>query len=468
MLFDSVVFLFSFLPAVLLLYYLLPGMLKNAVLLLASLVFYAWGEPAGILILMVSVIFNYICGLSIAGRIKDRRRARFILMVCLAVNLGALGFFKYGRTVLTGLGAVLPVDIPYQGEVLPIGMTFYTFQILSYIIDVYWGNVKAQKNFIDFALYVAMFPKLLAGPVVRYVSIEKQLGTRQVTVGKLGEGMMCLVRGLAKKVILADNVGMVYAKVVSLGAGQTSVLGAWLGCAAFALMIYYDFSGYSDMAAGLGKMAGFDFPKNFDYPFIAGSTTEFWYRWHTSVGAWFREYVYHPLGGGDADEGRQVRNILLIWLLVGLYHGLTWNYVVWGLYCGLLMVAEKLFLWRAVDRMPGFLGHIYSIVLVMIGWVFFFCPRVGEAFAYLGTMFGAGARGLADDQGMYLLVTNLAWLILAALGTVPFFHKTYVNIMDEGGKGRAVVNAVLYGLLLILCIVYLITGEHAPFLYLSF
>lgn len=461
MLFDNVVFLFSFLPVVLILYYLIPELFKNAVLILASLVFYAWGEPTGIFLLVFSVVFNYFCGLSIAGRGKNRRSARFALTVCLTVNLGILVFFKYGKTVLAGLSLLLPADIPYQGETLPIGMTFYTFQILSYIIDVYYGNVKAQKNFMDFALYVTMFPKLLAGPVVRYSTVEKQLHTRTVTVGKIGEGMMYLVRGLAKKVVFADSIGLVYAKVMSLEAGQVSVLSAWLGCAAFAFQIYYDFSGYTDMAIGLGKMVGFDLPKNFDYPYIAGSTTEFWYRWHTSLGAWFREYVYHPFGGGDVS-------IILIWFLVGLCHGLSWNYVIWSLYCGFLMVAEKLFLWKVLDQMPGFLGHVYSIVLVLIGWVFFFSPGVGEAFSYLGVMFGAGARGLADDQGMYLLVTNLMWLIVMTAGLLPFVHKSYVTVMDRGGKGRAVVNAVIYALMFILCMIYLVTGYHAPFLYLSF
>ena len=416
MLFDSVVFLFSFLPVVLILYYLAPGRLKEAVLLLASLVFYAWGEPAGVLVLICSVIFNYICGLDIAGKTKNRRRARLSLIINLAVNLGVLGFFKYGRAVLTGLGAVLlgffkyegfllgsinavlPIDIPFRELPLPIGISFYTFQILSYIIEVYRGNVKVQKNIMDFALYVTMFPKLLIGPVMRYPDIEKQLHTRQLSVGKLGEGMMYLVLGLMKKTVLADTIGVVYAKVVSLEIGQMSVLSAWLGCAAFALQIYYDFSGYSDMAVGLGKMLGFDLPKNFDHPYIAGSTTEFWYRWHTSLRGWFREYVYYPLGGGETDEGRQVRNILAVWLLVGLYHGLSWNYIVWGLYCGILMAAEKLFLWRMLDGLPGFLGHIYSIVLVLIGWVFFFSPGIGEALSYLGVMFGAGASGLVDDQ----------------------------------------------------------------------
>ena len=321
---------------------------------------------------------------------------------------------------------------------------------------------------MDFALYVTMFPKLLIGPVVRYPDIEKQLHTRQLSVGKLGEGMMYLVLGLMKKAVLADTIGVVYAKVISLETGQMSVLSAWLGCAAFALQIYYDFSGYSDMAVGLGKMLGFDLPKNFDHPYIAGSTTEFWYRWHTSLRGWFREYVYYPLGGGETDEGRQVRNILAVWLLVGLYHGLSWNYIVWGLYCGILMAAEKLFLWRMLDGLPGFLGHIYSIVLVLIGWVFFFSPGIGEALSYLGVMFGAGASGLVDDQGMYLLVTNLSWFIIMVLGLMPFIHKGFDSIADQGDKGWAVVNAAVYALIFAVCFAYLTTGPHGPFLYLAF
>lgn len=455
-LFDSVVFLFTFLPVVLFLYYLMPGQLKNVLLLLVSLVFYAWGEPAAVFVLAGMILFNYACGLHIAGVLKNRRRARAGLMFCVIVDLGVLGFFLFGRTVLGGLNMILPVQIPFRGFALPMGMSFYTLQLLSYIIDVYRGKVKAQKNPADLALYAAMFIKMPGGPVALYSEMEKQLRARQISPGKVGEGVMYFVRGLSKKVLFADNIGLLFAEVMAMDAGQRSVLSAWLGCAAFAFKIYYNLSGYTDMALGLGKMTGFELPGNFDYPYLAGSTTEFWYKWHMSLGGWFREYVYHPLGGGDAEELKQVRNILLIWLMAGLAHGLSGNYVVWGLYCGILMVAEKLFLWRMLDRMPGFLGHIYSIVMVMIGWVFFFSPGAGGGFAYLGNMFGIGAAGLADDRGMYLLVTNLGLLIIMAVGLLPLVHKGYESIMDRGGRGLALVNCVIYGVMFGLCVVYIV------------
>lgn len=455
-LFDSVVFLFTFLPVVLFLYYLIPEQLKNVLLLLASLVFYAWGEPVAVFLLIGLVLFDYACGLHLAKVLKNQRRARSAVMFCALVNLALLCVFLYGRTVLDGLRLILPVEIPFRGFALPMGMTFFTLQMLSYIIDVYRGNVKVQKNPADLALYGFMFPKISGGPLLRYEEMAGQLRARQMSAGKVGEGVMYFIRGLSKKVLFADNIGLLHTEVMALGAGQVSVLSAWLGCIAFSLEIYYNLSGYTDMAIGLGKMTGFDLPENFQYPYLAGSTTEFWYKWHMSLGAWFREYVYHPLGGGDAEESKQVRNILVIWLLAGLTHGLSWNYVIWGLYCGLLMVAEKLFLWRLLDQMPAVLGHIYSVFMVMVGWVFFFSQRAGGAFAYLGNMFGAGANGLADDRGMYLLVTNLVLLLVMVIGLFPFVHKGYESIMDRGGKGLALLNCVIYGVMFLLCVTYIV------------
>lgn len=455
-LFDSVVFLFTFLPVVLFLYYLMPGQLKNVLLLLASLVFYAWGEPVAVFLLIGMSMFNYACGIHIAGVLKNRRRARAGMRFCVIANLGVLGFFLFGRSVLSGLNMLLPVQISFQGFGVPMGMSFYTLQMLSYIIEVYRGNVKVQKNPVDLALYAAMFAKMPGGPVTRYTEMEKQLRARQITPGKAGEGAMYFIRGLSKKVLFADNAGLLCAEVMTMEAGQMSVLSAWLGCAAFAFQIYYNLSGYTDMAMGLGKMTGFELPGNFEYPYGAGSTTEFWYKWHMSLGAWFREYVYHPLGGGETKESKQVRNILLIWLMAGLLRGLSGNYILWGLYCGLLMVAEKLFLWRMLDRLPGFLGHIYTVVMVMLGWVFFFNPKAGSGFAYLGNMFGIGAVGLTDDRGMYLLVTNLALLVVMMLGLLPFLHKWYESMMDRGGRGLAMINCAIYGVLFVLCVTYIV------------
>ena len=364
MLFSSIVFLFTFLPVILILYYLVPRRLKNALLLLCSLVFYAWGEPAYIFLMIFSIIFNYISGLDIARNLKNRRAARGSLIFNLIVNLGILGFFKYEGFLLDSLNRVLPVDIPYRELALPIGISFYTFQILSYIIDVYRQNVKAQKNFMDFALYVTMFPQLIAGPIVRYSDIEKQLHSRQESFRKFGDGAMFFIRGLAKKVLLANTIGMVFTEVTSLDPGKMSVLSAWLGCAAYTFQIYFDFSGYSDMAIGLGKMFGFEFLKNFDYPYISRSITEFWRRWHISLSTWFKEYLYIPLGGNRVSTAKHIRNLLVVWFLTGLWHGAAWNFVAWGLYYGILLIMEKYFLGRFLEKLPGLLRHIYSLLPV--------------------------------------------------------------------------------------------------------
>ena len=431
MLFSSIVFLFTFLPVILILYYLVPRRLKNAVLLLCSLVFYAWGEPVYIFLMIFSIIFNYISGLDIARNLKNRRAARGSLIFNLIVNLGILGFFKYEGFLLDSLNRVLPVDIPYRELALPIGISFYTFQILSYIIDVYRQNVKAQKNFMDFALYVTMFPQLIAGPIVRYSDIEKQLHSRQESFRKFGDGAMFFIRGLAKKVLLANTIGMVFTEVTSLDPGKMSVLSAWLGCAAYTFQIYFDFSGYSDMAIGLGKMFGFEFLKNFDYPYISRSITEFWRRWHISLSTWFKEYLYIPLGGNRVSTAKHIRNLLVVWFLTGLWHGAAWNFVAWGLYYGILLIIEKYFLGRFLEKLPGVLRHIYSLLLVMIGWVFFFSPGLGNAFGYLKVMLGAGAHGFIDKEVVYLFFTNAFLCVVLILVYRPLVHRKYEILLER-------------------------------------
>lgn len=468
MLFSSIVFLFTFLPVILILYYLVPRRLKNAVLLLCSLVFYTWGEPVYIFLMIFSIIFNYISGLDIARNLKNRRAARGSLIFNLIVNLGILGFFKYEGFLLDSLNSVLPVDIPYRELALPIGISFYTFQILSYIIDVYRQNVKAQKNFMDFALYVTMFPQLIAGPIVRYSDIEKQLHARQESFRKFGDGAMFFIRGLAKKVLLANTIGMVFTEVSSLAPGKMSVLSAWLGCAAYTFQIYFDFSGYSDMAIGLGKMFGFEFHKNFDYPYISRSITEFWRRWHISLSTWFKEYLYIPLGGNRVSVAKHIRNLLVVWLLTGLWHGAAWNFVAWGLYYGILLIIEKYFLGRFLEKLPGVLRHIYSLLLVMIGWVFFFSPGLGNAFGYLKVMLGAGAHGFIDKEGLYLFFTNAILWVVLILGSTPLVHRTYERLLERKGQGRMAVGCILYGMMFLLCVAYLVTETYNPFLYFRF
>jgi len=468
MLFSSIVFLFSFLPAVMILYYLLPVRFRNVILLLASLVFYAWGEPVYLFLMLLSILFNYFSGLDIARNLQDKRAAKRCLVFNLIINLAVLGFFKYEGFVLDTLNGILPVHIPYHALPLPIGISFYTFQILSYIIDVYRGNVKVQTNLPNFALYVTMFPQLIAGPIVQYADVDEQLASREVSWTKFGEGSMYFIRGLAKKVLLANTSGMIFTEVSGLAKDNIAVMTAWLGAFAYMFQIYFDFSGYSDMAIGLGKMFGFEFNMNFNYPYVSKSITEFWRRWHISLSSWFRDYVYIPLGGNRVSKIKHIRNLLIVWFLTGLWHGAAWNFVAWGLYYGVILIIEKYLLSQVLDRLPDVVRHIYSIVLVVIGWVLFFSSSFGQAADYIRVMFGAGAHGFADRESMYLLTSNLIlWLILI-FGSTPLVHFRYEHMLRSKKWNTTIINSVVYAALFIVCIAYLVTETYNPFLYFRF
>ena len=468
MLFSSIVFLFSFLPAVMILYYLLPVRFRNVILLLASLVFYAWGEPVYLFLMLLSILFNYFSGLDIARNLQDKRAAKRSLVFNLIINLAVLGFFKYEGFVLDTLNGILPVHISYHALPLPIGISFYTFQILSYIIDVYRGNVKVQTNLPNFALYVTMFPQLIAGPIVQYADVDEQLASREVSRTKFGEGSMYFIRGLAKKVLLANTSGMIFTEVSGLAKDNIAVMTAWLGAFAYMFQIYFDFSGYSDMAIGLGKMFGFEFNMNFNYPYVSKSITEFWRRWHISLSSWFRDYVYIPLGGNRVSKIKHIRNLLIVWFLTGLWHGAAWNFVAWGLYYGVILIIEKYLLSPVLDRLPDIVRHIYSIVLVVIGWVLFFSSSFGQAADYIRVMFGAGAHGFADRESMYLLTSNLIlWLILI-FGSTPLVHFRYEHMLRTKKWNTTIINSVVYAALFIVCIAYLVTETYNPFLYFRF
>lgn len=468
MLFSSIVFLFSFLPAVMILYYLLPVRFRNVILLLASLVFYAWGEPVYLFLMLLSILFNYFSGLDIARNLQDKRAAKRSLVFNLIINLAVLGFFKYEGFVLDTLNGILPVHISYHALPLPIGISFYTFQILSYIIDVYRGNVKVQTNLPNFALYVTMFPQLIAGPIVQYADVDEQLASREISRTKFGEGSMYFIRGLAKKVLLANTSGMIFTEVSGLAKDNIAVMTAWLGAFAYMFQIYFDFSGYSDMAIGLGKMFGFEFNMNFNYPYVSKSITEFWRRWHISLSSWFRDYVYIPLGGNRVSKIKHIRNLLIVWFLTGLWHGAAWNFVAWGLYYGVILIIEKYLLSPVLDRLPDVVRHIYSIVLVVIGWVLFFSSSFGQAANYIRVMFGAGAHGFADRESMYLLTSNLIlWLILI-FGSTPLVHFRYEHMLRSKKWNTTIINSVVYAALFIVCIAYLVTETYNPFLYFRF
>lgn len=470
MIFSSIFFLFVFLPVTLLLYYLVPWRLKNFMLLLCSLIFYAWGEPVYVFLMLFSILFNFISGIEIQHyqELEQTKLLRFSFWFTVAVNLAILGFFKYYGFLIGNLNAILPFDIPYRDLPLPIGISFYTFQTLSYIIDVYWGRVPVQKNFIKFGTYVTMFPQLIAGPIVRYADVDMQLTKRSLNLYKFGQGVSWFLRGLGKKVLLANNIGMTFDAILALAPADRSVVTAWVGCIAYAMQIYFDFSGYSDMAIGLGKMLGFEFIKNFDYPYISKSITEFWRRWHISLGTWFREYVYIPLGGNRVSVPKHMRNILIVWMLTGFWHGAAWNFMLWGLYYGLLLLMEKYFLADKLQRLPGKLRQLYAFVLVLLGWVLFFSPTLGDAFRYLGNMFGIGGSGFLDHTGLYYLGGSFILLVICFLCATPWAWKKFRHFALKKGSYPSIAAAAVYTAIFIFSIAYLVNATYNPFLYFRF
>lgn len=469
MIFSSVFFVFLFLPIVLLAYFIVPGRLKNVVILISSLIFYAWGEPVYIALMIFSIVYNYIAGIEIDYHSEEGRdgRAKFVFLMSVVVNLLILGFFKYYGFVIDNLNHILPIEIPNRALALPIGISFYTFQTLSYVIDVYWGNVKVQKNLIYFGTYISMFPQLIAGPIVRYADVEEQLSDRRVSLAKIGSGAAWFLRGLGKKVLLANNIGMAYDAIAALPGDEVSVLAAWIGCAAYTFQIYFDFSGYSDMAIGLGRMFGFDFMKNFDYPYTSTSITEFWRRWHISLGSWFREYVYIPLGGNRVSTPKHIRNLFVVWMLTGLWHGAAWNFIFWGIYYGVLLMVEKYLFMDILERLPRIIRHIYTMLLVMIGWVFFFSPSMGSAVAYIGRMFGIGAAGLVNPTAVYYLYNYILLFLVLIICSVPYTYKKFSGFMQRR-RSRLGVAIAAYVAIFVLSAAYLVNATYNPFLYFRF
>lgn len=470
MLFSSITFLFLFLPVTVLIYYLVPQKTRNLVLLIASLFFYAWGEPVYVVLMILSILLNFFCGKDIGEKRADPVRAKRSLIFAVVMNVLILGFFKYYGLLMETLNVLFPYEIPYRELALPIGISFYTFQELSYLIDIYRGNAKPQQRLLPFALYISMFPQLIAGPIVRYVDIEAQLLNRVMSMRKFGQGVMYFIVGFAKKVVLADSIGVLYEQITALPIGSFSVLTAWVGCLAFAFQIYFDFSGYSDMAIGLGKMFGFEFRKNFQYPYIAKNIGEFWRRWHISLGTWFREYVYIPLGGNKCPASRHLLNLLIVWALTGLWHGAQWNFLAWGLYYGVILILERYVWGRALGRLPAFVQHIYTFVLVLIGWVFFFSPSLGAARDYLGVMFGAGASAWIDRQGFYFLLTHWLLFLLCVIGS----SLRGMNILRlltgsyESRRIRQIAACVVYIGMFLVSLAFLVTESFHPFLYFRF
>ena len=464
MLFSSIPFLYRFLPVVLLLYFAAPRRLKNTVLLCSSLFFYAWGEPKFLLFMLLSIALGYACGL-LLGAVSARTRRRAVLFVCVFACLGLLGFCKYADFFIGSFNALTGLSVPLLGIALPIGISFYTFQVLSYAVDVYRGDVPPQKNPIDFAMYIAMFPQLIAGPIVRYREIAPALKERKHSIGLCAAGAQRFLIGLGKKVILADSLAALSA--VAWGASAQSVLSAWLGAFSFALQIYFDFSGYSDMAIGLGKLFGFSFSENFRYPYIAASITDFWRRWHISLSTWFLEYVYIPLGGNRHGTLKTWRNLLIVWLCTGFWHGASWNYILWGLYYFVLLAIEKLFLYRALEKIPRFFRHLYTLLFVYFGWLLFTFEDSAAGIAYFCKMFGANGTALWQGSDLWLLLSNLVFLCILVIASTPYPKRLFWRLWEKSGAARAVA-AVSGAALLILCVAYLVNSSYNPFLYFRF
>ena len=465
MVFSSIPFLFLYLPIVLAVYYIAPFRWRNIWLFLVHLVFYGWGEPVYILLMLLSICINYINGILIDKHRANDRLARRILIGNTVINLLLLMFFKYYDLFAGALSAIPGINIQPLGLTLPIGISFYTFQTMSYPIDVYRGSASVQRNFINFGTFVTLFPQLIAGPIVRYKDIADQLDERPHTVEKFASGVSRFLVGLGKKVLIANNIGMLWDTYSSMASSELTVVGAWTGILAFSLQIYFDFSGYSDMAIGLGRMFGFEFLENFNYPYISRSVTEFWRRWHISLGTWFRDYVYIPLGGNRCGMPRQIFNILVVWALTGFWHGANWTFLLWGLYYAVFLILEKLFLLKWLGRMPRPIGHIYALFVAVCGWVLFQLDSLPRVFAYYSAMFGANGAGFIASTDLYYLSNYAFMLCLAVLACTPLGAWLYRKI-PEKARGAVVCVLVLAGL--IVSTSYLVDATYNPFLYFRF
>ena len=468
MVFNSLYFLLVFLPLALLLYYVTPQKLKNMILVLISFVFYAWGEPQYLLVLLFSIVFNYLTGLEIQElkRQKNDKLEKIAMISGVVVNLLLLGSFKYMGFLVDNLNALFRSNIPAPGISLPLGISFFTFSALSYILDVYFGKCEAQRNPLSFALYISFFPKVMSGPIARYVDMESQLKNRKITPVAVGEGLNLLVVGLAKKVLLADNLGAAFTAISQM---QTmSSLTAILGMIFYSLQLYYDFSGYSDMAIGIGRLMGFELPLNFDHPYLSKNISEFWRRWHITLGAWFRNYVYIPMGGNRCSQQRQLLNLATVWLLTGLWHGASWSFVFWGIYHGAFVIAEKFIIKDRLDFLPNGVRVFFATLIEFFGWIFFFSPTLGSAFHYIGQIFGGGHMGFADSTAVYYLTENLVLLIAGFIGCGTLMSKLWKKFVYVKKPTMVYLSVLVYVVVFGFCVAAMVSSTFSSFLYFQF
>lgn len=480
MVFSTSIFIYLFLPITLIIYYLMPKKGKNLIILLSGLLFYSWGEPIYVIVMLISTMIDYFAGL-IMNHFEGRKVPRRIcLIVSIVMNLGLLGIFKYSGFIAENINAIAGtqiIDINNMNffgieylpmNMLPIGISFFTFQSMSYTIDLYLGNVKVQKNPISFAAFVTLFPQIVAGPIVRYDDVAKELDDRSITIDLIYDGIIKFIIGLSKKVLIANSIGALWTSIKATDIANVSVVSSWLGILAFTFQIYFDFSGYSDMAIGLGKMMGFNFPKNFDYPYLSKSISEFWRRWHITLGAWFKSYVYIPLGGNRKGMARTIFNLAVTWFLTGVWHGASWNFILWGTLYGVVIILEKLFLGKLLDKIPDIFGHIYTMLLVILGWVLFDTADLPTAGAYIAKMFGFGGGAFIDSTAMYQIATYGITFIICIIGCTNL-PKLAVEALKK--KSAVLVNyggiAVMTGMFII-CAAYLVDQTYNPFLYFNF
>lgn len=464
MVFSSLVFMFAYLPITLLAYYLVPRQGRNIFLFIVNLIFYGWGEPKLVLLMVFNIFFNYLGGWLVDKYRADAKKKKLFLILTCVLDIGILAVFKYTGMITETLNMLPFLNIPELQISLPIGISFYTFQTMSYVIDVYRDDAPVSKNFINFGTYVALFPQLIAGPIVRYRDVAEQLVNRRETLEMFTKGVKLFMVGLAKKVIIANTMGTLTTNIFAT-TDENGVVGTWVGMIAYTFQIYFDFSGYSDMACGLGNMMGFEFLKNFNYPYIAKSITDFWRRWHISLSTWFKEYVYIPLGGNRKGVKRQILNLLIVWGLTGLWHGAAYNFVLWGLYYGLLLILEKFVLKKFLDRLPSFVQHIYTLFIIIIGWGLFYFTDVGQLGEFMVDLFNFG-NGICGDQAFNLIMSNLPMLIIAAVASTPLATMLYTRF--EHTRFMWIPETLYCMGVLAVSTASLVNQSYNPFLYFRF
>ena len=479
MVFSSIVFLYIFLPIMLLIYFIVPKKLKNLVMIISSFLFFAWGEINYIPIMLILAVMDFICGKKINENWSNKRKKALYLWIDVGVNLLILFFFKYADFIISSINNITNFNIPLLNIPLPIGVSFNTFQSLSYIIDVYRGTVKCEKSFYNYLTYTTLFPQIIAGPIVRYETVDEELENKNISLDNFSTGMRRFIIGLGKKVIIANNIGALWNTIETGNIQEMSVMLSWIGIISFAFQIYFDFSGYSDMAIGLAKIFGMDFDENFDFPYISKSITEFWRRWHITLGSWFRDYIYIPLGGNRRGLLIQIRNIIIVWALTGAWHGASWNFVLWGLYFGIILILEKTFLLKLLKKLPNIFSHIYTIILILISWVIFAFEDLNRVKEYLQTMFNLNNLPLVNNEALYYLRNYIIIIIVAIIYSIPIVKFMKNKIRQKKSKEEyklrknmkifiSIASSICLVLIVLVSTSSLVNNSFNPFLYFRF